>query len=546
MVKRFFVGPLRRFAVIDKFLLVAVVFSVLSGIHGITWGVYGCLNPDEMAGRSLASCPPFHPGRFDKPPLLSYLNKLLINEPIRPAVYLVAFAQGDLQNLDSIYRRCRTVASRLLQAVFFAGIVLFSYLFARDWFGLAAARVTALIIGTCSGFVPFKIFLTADLSLVFWMTACLYFSGRIMRHPDSLRISIMAGLCAGFATATKYNGLGIAVVLPLAHFLAHGGLAPALRRPSFYLCGLSVPASFLLANPYSLLDWDNFVGDFMYNYTVTPVYGGETGSGYGNFLRHLPDLIGVPACWLAPAIVLLGLFALRDSGNAGMRRAMILLLAPLLLYFWKIGGFPRVEARFVLPVVPLIILLLCPGWQFLSRWPAILVWIVAPICAYGLASGFYVGRIFTEDARMRAIDWAREHFPADARVETAGHCPRWEFLENRKIEVKHFPRGITRNRIFQENLADNKWVADRLARNIALNDPNDLTPEALRHRNPDYVTIDSFYLHNVDVAPFVRRLTSGELGYRVVFIEETPAPPRWVYPQHPDFTRGTFWILARE
>ena len=530
----------------DKFLLFAVAAALLSGIHGITWGRYACLNPDDMASRSIASVPPLHPGRFDKPPLISYINNILVNEPTRAVGWVAVFLGADPHNADSIRQQWRTVISRLLQAAFYAGIVIFAYLFARDWFGLAAARVTALLIGTCSGLVPFKIFLTADISLVFWMTACLYFSGRILSEPDSIRLSVLAGVCAGLATATKYNGLGVAIALPLAHFLAPGGFFAAWRRPSFYLCGLMVPLAFVLANPYSVLDARNFVGDFMYNYIVTPVYGGQTGIGYGHFVRSLPSIFGDPLTWLLPIVALIGFFSLRGAAMSDARKATILVAAVFLLYFWKIGGFPRMETRFVLPAAPFLLLLAAPGWQVLARWPALLAVLVAPLCLYGLASGWFVGNIFAQDARMAGIDWARANMPPKISIEAGGHCPKWKFLEDRKVKDRDFPHGVARNRLFQEKLADNPWVATRVAENLKRQDPSFLTPEALRERNPDYITIDSFCLHDEDTAPFIKRLLGGELGYRVVFEKETPAPPSWVYPQYPDFTRTTFWILARE
>ena len=540
--RRFF----RAIASADKFLVLAVAAALLSGIHGITWGRYACLNPDAMASRSLASVPPLHPRNFDKPPLLTYINNILVNEPTRAAGWVAVFFGADPHNADSTRQQWRTVISRLLQAGFYAGIVIFCYLFARDWFGLAAARVTALLIGTCSGLVPFKIFLTADIPLVFWMTVCLYLSGRIMRTPGSIRLSVLAGACAGLATATKYNGLAIAIVLPLAHFLAPGGFLGAWRRPSFYLCGLAVPLAFVLANPYSVLDAPKFADDFMYNYIVTPAYGGQTGYGYGSFLRRFSEILGQPLTWMLPVVALTGLWSLRGSSHSAARRAMVLVAAAFLLYFWKIGGFPRMETRFVLPAAPFLLLLAAPGWQVLARHPAVLTAIVAPLCFYGLVSGWFVGNIFAQDARMAGIDWALANMPPKVSIEVAGHCPKWKFLENRKVKDRNFPQGVSRNLLFEEKFADNPWVTTRVAENLQRHDPGFLTPEALRERSPDYITVDSFYLHDVIAAPFVKRLINGELGYRVVFEQETPPPPAWVYPQYPDFTRSTFWILERE
>ena len=536
---------MRRFCSLDKFLILAVAASILSGAQGITWGRYGCLNPDEMAGLGLSSNPPLHPVRFDKPPFFSYINKFLIAETIRPVSYVLALAGGNTRNIDSVYRRCRTLASRLLQTAFYVGTVVLCFLFAREWFGIASARVTALLMGTCSGFVPFKIFLTVDMSLIFWMTACLCMSARILRDPDSIRVSLLAGVFAGLASATKYNGLAVAVVLPLAHFLAPGGFGAAWRRRSFYLCGLAVPVAFVLANPYCVLDWPKFSQDFMYNYVVTPVYGGESGHGYGEFLRRIPELVGQPLAWILPAVALAGLWLLVGKGGTDMRRAMALPVAALLLYYWKIGDFSRVEARFVLPVVPMLFLIACPGWQVFSRRPALLSMVVAPLCLYGLASGWYVGNIFAQDARMSAIDWAKANFTQEARVETAGHCPEWQHLEDLEIQVRAFPHGVTRNRKFQKNFSANKWVAKRLERNLKNNDPSFFTAEALHERNPDFVTVDSSCLQEEDAAPFLRQLLAGELGYSIVFEEKTPLPPLWVYPQRPEFTCGSFYILSK-
>jgi len=74
---------MRAFFSADRFLLLALAAALLSGIQGVNWGRYGCMNPDEMAAGGLKSNPPLHPGRFDKPPFFTYLNKFLVNEPIR-------------------------------------------------------------------------------------------------------------------------------------------------------------------------------------------------------------------------------------------------------------------------------------------------------------------------------------------------------------------------------------------------------------------------------------------------------------------------------
>ncbi len=541
-----FVSSWRRsVAGIDRVLLLALALSFFSGIQALNWGWYGCLNQDAMAFRSIASIPPLHPGNFDKPPLLPYINNILINEPSKLVANAAIYFGADEHDTDSARWRWRTVSSRFLQWTFYAGLIICAFLFARDWFGRASAQVTALLLGTCSGLVPYKIFLTVDLPTAFFMMACLYLSGRIMRRPDSVWLSLAAGACAGLATAMKYNGLGIAIALPVAHFLAPGGFFAAWKRKSFYLAGIAVPAAFILANPYSVLDANNFVADFMYNYVVTPVYGGETGTGYWWFLTKFPDIFGLPLALMLPVLVAISLLTLLGRGQSDQRRAMFVAAAVFALYFYKIGGFPRVETRFVLPVAPIALLLAAPAWEWLSRWRAVLPVLVIPLAVYGMASGWFVGKMFADDPRMEAITWARANMPAKVEIE-AGDSPAWDHLEGREVDVTRIPVGVRRNQIFTEMLGDNPWVKERLGREKEDNRADFFAEEALRTRNPDYITFTEGYYYDVATGPFMQRLAKGEFGYRVVFDKETPAPPKWVYPQNPDFVRTRFWILARD
>lgn len=544
-IASYFSSLLPRLARTDRILLLTLVLSFFSGINGLTWGWYGCLNPDAMAFRSIGTSPPFHPGNFDKPPLLPYINNVLINEPSKWVGQVAVFFGANKHNTESARQHWRMILSRFLQASFYAGIIIFAFLFAREWFGQASARVIAILLATCSGLVPYKIFLTTDLPLAFFMTACLYFSGRIMKSPNSVKISLTAGACAGLATAMKYNGLGVAIVLPLAHFLAPGGFLSAWKRRSFYLAGLAVPATFILANPYSVLDAKKFTADFMFNYIVTPVYDGETGHGYGRFFAQFPDLLGWPLTYLLPILLGISLLTLIERGRSCERCAMVLLLSVFGLYYWKIGGFARIETRFVMPVVPFVLLMTAPAWQWMARWRGLLLPCVFPLAAYGLVSGWFVGKVFSEDARMEAISWARVNFPSQASVE-AENSPDWRWLEDKKITHKKFPVGIQRNKVFSEVFADNAWVKGRVADEQKDNPASFFTFEALQARNPDFITFTDRAALNVATGPYLKELLTGKFGYHVVFDKVTPAPPRWAYPQQPDFTRVHFWIMARD
>ena len=81
----------QRITQADRVLLLALALSFFTGIQGINWGWYGCLNADAMAFHSIGTSPPLHPGSFDKPPLLPYINNVLINEPSKWVSQVAAF-----------------------------------------------------------------------------------------------------------------------------------------------------------------------------------------------------------------------------------------------------------------------------------------------------------------------------------------------------------------------------------------------------------------------------------------------------------------------
>ena len=73
------------------------------------------------------------------------------------------------------------------------------------------------LFGTSAGLVAHAHFLTADIPVLFWMLAAFVCCQRIFergRWQDYL----LAGLLTGVAAATKYNGLGVGIAIPAAHF----------------------------------------------------------------------------------------------------------------------------------------------------------------------------------------------------------------------------------------------------------------------------------------------------------------------------------------
>jgi 4-amino-4-deoxy-L-arabinose transferase-like glycosyltransferase len=287
-----------------------------------------------------------------------------------------------------IFLLTRTALARTLNLIMFAACIVAVFILVRKYLSLGSARMASLIFATSAGFVPYQIFLTTDLAVIFMMLASFLFAVRITNDPGMAN-SIAAGLLAGLAAATKYNGLAVAAALPLAHLLACRSKNPiweSITRKSAWVCGLCVPIGFLLGNPYTIFDWQKFKADFLYNYAVTPVYNGvTTGNGYKLYSKH-STRFWIPWAWfLAGAAILRGnLHSLELQRNKAWR-LWLLAAAIFTLYTYKIGHFRGVETRFVLPAAPFLLIMAAAGFIFLLKIRWVTIPLLAGIVAYNIA-----------------------------------------------------------------------------------------------------------------------------------------------------------------
>lgn len=535
----------RRLGLLDKWLLLAVVLGFALGVQGLGWGRYDCLNSDAMAFRTIFAKdrPPLHPGEFLKPPFYTYVNHFAARLPAT-AVSSLAFWKSDKERSE-IYFRFRLFLARALNLALFAALVAMVFAVVRIYYDPVAARVAALLLATSAGFVCYQIFLTTDLALVFMMMATFACSCEIARKP-SMGISLAAGLLAGLTAATKYNGLAVAVALPLAHLMGSRGnpLLACLKRPAAWACGLAVPVGFVIGNPYAVLDWRKFSSDFFYNYTTTPVYGGRiSGTGYAAFFQTFPEILG----WPATVIVLCGVLAGLVGLALGFRRneawkLWLLAFAVFALYTWKIGAFPRMTTRFVLPMVPFLLIVAAAGFGILARLKWIFLPALAGVLVYNLVCGWWVGELFRGDPRMKMLDVVRARITGEAVVEVSKSIPSISLMPGREIRTVKMPGAIERGAQFDRIFADNEEMRKLSYKWKSKDGPEWFTREARAKRGPGWIIWSSNDVEKI-VRPEYLALFDPASGYEVVFDGASPVRPKWAYPHQPDFieNRATVW-----
>jgi hypothetical protein len=535
---------------------IAILLSQAFILHGDNWGRVEDWHPDQMVFRNL----PLEkfsliPVSYQKPPFHSYFS-LSARLPAKAIAYIFQLPPATADAVELYF-------ARLLTAFLFLSSLVVVFKITRRSFGDFSAIVLTFILGSSAGFIAFSHFLTADIPVTFWMLLSLFFAIRILYDPSHTNY-ILAGFFAGIAAATKYNGLGIGIGLATAHFLSYPDIQ--WKRVQFwkelifnkkFMLGLAMtPAGFLIGNPYAVFDYGRFINDFMYNLTVTPVYTGESGgNGYLVFFWRIIELVGWPAFLLLCAALLYSIFYIFASKAPGMERnVLITLWVPLLVYYIYFGSFPRLETRFVLPIVPVGLLIMGPFLKQMSKCKKVWLALLFIILGYNFVSSYYVGKRFLDDPRMEAQVWVMNNVPAGSSIESSSYVPDWNLLGGVEIQDTRMPFISGRRKVFEENFQENIWV-ERSIEGIEVESEELLawySTEELLKRKPDYVAVNSLYYNRYldnpnypTLGEFFTFLLQEKSCYQIRFHRETETVPFWIYPKEIDTLANTMTILEK-
>jgi hypothetical protein len=224
-------------------------------------------------------------------------------------------------------------------------------------FGPRAGALAALLLALAPLHLAQGHYFTVDVPATLWTSLCLLLCAGALRRPDRGMLAL-AGACAGLAASTKYNA-GVVLVAPLYT------LAVTWRRAEWYASDraaaliytpLAAAAAFLLTTPGIVIDPGRFWHDFGYE-----LHHAATGHGlvFANtrslpawlfhLTRSLPDGLGLPLALAGVAGVVWA--AARHTPEDG------LLLVFLLPYSLLIGGAEIKFARYVVPILPVLLVL---------------------------------------------------------------------------------------------------------------------------------------------------------------------------------------------
>ncbi len=402
--------------------------SVLAGalalrLWGIKQGLPFAYNVDEnshfvpkaigMFGHSLE---PGYAGNhyFANPPAFTYLLHL---------VFAVWFGgRAGVSHAFALHPQDVFIVARVTTAVLGTLSVWLLYLAGGRLFDRRVGVLAAALMAVAFLPVFYSHLALNDVPTLAPLTLSLFGTAGVLRYGRS-RDYLVAGVGLGLGSATKYTA-GI-VVVPLIAAIAVQYLAPGGERSAvlgLVLAGAAALLSFLIANPYSVLDFNAFRDGLVHQSAATEDAAGKLGagqhSGIGYYLWSLTWGLG----WVPGIAALGGVVALwRDE------RRLVWVLAPavfLFLLFISVQG--RYFGRWLMPIFPIMCLLAAYfALEVADRAaahrpklrPTLTALAAVALLGQGLVYSIHSGLVLSRaDTRNQARAWMVAHVPLGSKI----------------------------------------------------------------------------------------------------------------------------------
>jgi len=422
----------------STYLVWAVLGVVLAGALALRlWGVKEGLpyvyDVDEAAHfvpRAIAmSGTNLNPHYFANPPALTYLL-----HGIFAALFggYAGVTREAALHPGEVYLVARVTVAVLGMFAVWLLYVLGSRLFSRS-VGLLAAALEAV------AFLPvfYAHLALNDVPALVPLTASLVGAAGVMKHGRA-RDYALAGVGLGLGAATKYTA-GV-VVLPLIaataiHYAATRARASlpghGTRRvpfgpfAGFALAALLALISFLIANPYALLDSHSFLHELAHESAVAEEAGGKLGSPHEVGLLYYAWTFTWGLGYVPAIAALAGAVAVWFKD----RRVAWLLTPMIVAYLVFMGTQERFFGRWLMPLLPIacvlagfftLVLVDAIARRFQHRAAIVHVasaLAAALLLAQGLTYSVHSDLVLSHaDTRASARAWLLAHLPAGARV----------------------------------------------------------------------------------------------------------------------------------
>ena len=358
----------------------------------------------------------YNPNYFLNPPAYGYLLNIVFELWFGSAD---AVSRAYASNPTEVF-----VVARVVVAVLGTLSVWLTYLAGARLFNRTVGLAAAAILGLAFLPIFYSHLALNDTPTLAPVALSLYGSAGVLRN-GARRDYVIAGIGCGLAAATKYTG-AIAFVSLIAACLCDG-LSGRTVLQSLWRLGLCVGAaaiSFVIANPYSLLDFSAFHAGVTTQQALAagsnPEKLGTTASS-GTAFYFWTYTWGLG--WVPSLAAIGGAIALLVRRR--LAAALMLIPAPIAFIVFM-GDQQRFFGRWLIPTYPIIAVLAAYGVVSLGRWlieerrvPSIAVISITGVVllAQGLSTVLHSDRVLSRpDTRNLTRAWMVKHVPAGSKI----------------------------------------------------------------------------------------------------------------------------------
>lgn len=455
-----------------RMLGLILLSSLILNVLGLDWGLPYIWNADEKIDQAVLM--EFHrtanPNYFVNPSLHIYLvtAAVAVARAVHPEHGVQLFFGRIVPLTEPTHpgRSLQFLAMRLargLSVLAAVATIWMLYRLGRRQFGENAGLLAATLLAVTMGFVNMAHFATVE-SVLFLIVVCaLVCFDRIVAFGRA-RDYVIAGTVVGFAVSTKYTAVMLVAPFVTAHVLRQGP-RHMFSSPSLLwlgVGGIAAVLAFFAGTPYALLDWNRFWREgVVFNWRT----GAPTGSlmglqrSWGPYTLVLANAMGWPLFVLCVAGVAVGFARIVRAHRSGSSTSAYWIhLVWIGAFYGFYGASPHRALRFILPIVPSLVLLGSVAAMSVIRWSVHTtarlgaVALVAGIVTYSAAYTVAADLMFLRDTRYEAGAWLSaqplvkahgvSHFAIEAYLpyfERPAHGIRFlSFVDNLRLRSDQF------------------------------------------------------------------------------------------------------------
>ena len=433
---------------------ILVVGGLRRGL-GLRWGDPYVYHPDEwMIARhamTMVATSDWNPHTFVYPSVLLELHAGLVAllHGARPVT--LAVGQPWLYEGEFLPQQFRYIlAGRTLVSLMGIGTILVVFETGRRLVGIAGGLAAAAILAVLPLAVENAHYLTTDVPVAFLCAGCLL-ATVIAARSDRLRWWVVAGLVAGLAGSTKWNGLLVVGVPLLALLMTRLGerlsLSTVVRRDALVrlvailgaaAVGLVSATPAIVLAPSEVAAWLSLLTDF-YRFPDPRQTEGSLDFNLGALVTGFGPVLAWSVAGLAVA-------AWRSWTDPRMRAA-ITIPAFILVYLVAVSIPARHYERNLLPILPYLAIAGGIATATLLGWarnrpirarprPSLATGLVAIALITSLvvpaaASAEITNAMRGPDTRQLARTWMLDHVPSGTTIAREVYTPQFGYREFR-------------------------------------------------------------------------------------------------------------------